>query len=99
MTDTGGGIAEDQRSRVFERYWKSDASGRRGTGLGLYIARGIVEAARGRIWFESRVNEGTTFFFTLPCSDDATACSTDFPTDRTAPSDAPQSESHGSPPA
>jgi signal transduction histidine kinase len=99
VTDTGVDIAEDQRLRVFERYWKGDTTGRRGTGLGLYIARGIVEAARGRIWFESRVNEGTTFFFTLPSSDEAIARSTDFPTDRTAPADAPQSGSHGSPPA
>jgi signal transduction histidine kinase len=98
VADTGVGIAEDQRSRVFDRYWKGDTTGRRGSGLGLYIARGIVQGARGRIWFESRMNEGTTFFFTLPSSDEATACSTDPPTDRPGPSDAPQHESHGSPP-
>jgi signal transduction histidine kinase len=99
VTDTGGGIAEDQRSRVFERYWKGDTIGRRGTGLGLYIARGIVEAARGRIWCESRENEGTTFFFTLPSSDETTARSIDPAPDRAAPPDAPQSGPHGSRPA
>jgi signal transduction histidine kinase len=67
VSDTGVGIAEDQRSRVFERYWKADTGGaRRGAGLGLYIARGIVEAGRGRIWFETRLDRGSTFFFTSP---------------------------------
>jgi signal transduction histidine kinase len=71
VRDAGVGIAEDQRSHVFERYWKGEKGGRLGAGLGLFIARGIVEASRGRIWFESRVDEGTTFFFTLPSSHDA----------------------------
>ena len=67
--DTGLGIPEDQQSHVFERYWKAEKGGRRGARLGLYIARGIVDASGGRIWLESRVNDGTTFFFTLPWPD------------------------------
>ncbi len=98
VSDTGVGIAEDQRSHAFERYWKGESGGRRGAGLGLYIARGIVEAGHGKIWFESRANEGTTFFFTLPSSDGATAQLTDLPTDGAAQPAAPEYGSHGSPP-
>jgi signal transduction histidine kinase len=69
VSDTGPGIPEEQRGRVFERFWKAEKSGRRGAGLGLYIARAIVEASGGRIWFETRVDQGTTFFFAIPSLD------------------------------
>lgn len=63
VRDTGPGIAPEDREHVFDLYWK----GRRGgTGLGLFIARGIVEAHGGRIWVESELGEGSTFSFTLP---------------------------------
>ncbi|MFL5527981.1 MAG: ATP-binding protein, partial [Gemmatimonadaceae bacterium] len=48
------------------RFWQARASDRRGIGLGLAIAKGIVEAHNGRIWVESHVGLGSTFYFTLP---------------------------------
>jgi signal transduction histidine kinase len=76
VTDSGQGIPADQLPRVFDRYWQEKGSDRRGTGLGLYIAKGIVEAHGGRIWIESEHGQGTTMSFTLPSarrSDDARA--------------------------
>jgi signal transduction histidine kinase len=66
VRDTGPGIASQHLPRVFERFWRADAGGRKGTGLGLYIAKGIVEQHRGRIWVESRVGVGSAFIFELP---------------------------------
>jgi PAS domain S-box-containing protein len=66
VRDTGKGIAADVLPRIFERYWQPEESRRQGAGLGLSIAKGIVEAHGGRIWVESRPGAGTTFFFTLP---------------------------------
>jgi hypothetical protein len=66
VRDTGPGIASQHLPRVFERFWKADAEGRKGTGLGLCIAKGIVERHRGRIWVESRVGAGSAFIFELP---------------------------------
>ena len=65
VADNGPGIPEDQVPHVFERYWKGPQSAR-GTGLGLYISQGLVRAHGGRIWLESKLGLGTTFFFTLP---------------------------------
>jgi signal transduction histidine kinase len=69
VTDTGPGIAAEQIAHLFDRYWKGKASGRHGFGLGLYIAKGIVDAHGGRMWVESEVGRGTTFYFTIPISD------------------------------
>ncbi|HST59917.1 MAG TPA: GAF domain-containing sensor histidine kinase [Longimicrobium sp.] len=66
VSDTGCGIAVDQLPCVFEQFWQADRAGRHGTGLGLTIAHGIVEAHGGRIWVDSVPGEGTTFRFTLP---------------------------------
>jgi signal transduction histidine kinase/CheY-like chemotaxis protein len=66
VSDTGAGIPEREIRQIFERYWKGKTKGKEGTGLGLYIAKAIVEAHGGRIWVESVVAEGSTFFFTLP---------------------------------
>ena len=68
VADTGPGIPADQLSRVFSRFWQAGKADRRGVGLGLSIARGIVEAHGGRIWVESEEGEGSTFYFTLPAS-------------------------------
>jgi signal transduction histidine kinase len=65
VRDTGPGIATGHLPHLFERYWKSDLRGGRGTGLGLYIAKGIVEAHRGRIWVESSPGKGSSFQFEL----------------------------------
>lgn len=67
VCDTGVGISEEMMPRIFERFYKGDrARSGGGTGLGLSIARHIVEAHGGRIWAESKVNQGSTFYFTLP---------------------------------
>jgi len=62
----GPGIAADHLTLVFDRYWKGKRSGRAGTGLGLFIAKGIVEAHGGRIWVDSTLGQGSAFRFTLP---------------------------------
>jgi signal transduction histidine kinase len=66
VTDTGPGISPDRASHVFDRYWRADAADRRGSGLGLYIAKGIIEAHGGRIWVESQLGQGTAILFELP---------------------------------
>ena len=67
VTDTGIGIAAEDLPRIFERFYKVDRSrATSGTGLGLAIARHLVEAHGGRIWVESEVGKGSTFYFTIP---------------------------------
>ncbi len=66
VIDTGAGIPAEQLPHIFGRFWQARTSDRRGIGLGLAIAKGIVEAHRGRIWVESSVGLGSTFYFTLP---------------------------------
>ena len=66
VTDTGPGIPPEQVPHIFGRFWQAKSSDRRGIGLGLAIAKGIVEAHNGRIWVESQVGLGSTFYFTLP---------------------------------
>ncbi len=68
VADTGAGIAAENLENIFDRYWQVQASGRAGAGLGLSIARGIVEAHGGRIWAESELGAGSTFWFTVPCA-------------------------------
>ena len=67
VRDDGVGIATDELPRLFDRYWQA-ANRKQGTGLGLFIAKGIVEAHRGRIWAESCLGSGTTISFSLPIS-------------------------------
>jgi signal transduction histidine kinase len=64
--DTGSGIPADQLPHIFARGWQARRGDRRGIGLGLAIASGIVEAHGGRIWAESVVGEGSCFTFTVP---------------------------------
>ena len=69
VADDGPGIREEDIEHLFERYWRSDDVRYSGTGLGLAIARGIVGAHGGRIWVESVLGHGATFFFTVPLVD------------------------------
>jgi signal transduction histidine kinase len=69
VSDTGPGIPADQLPHIFGRFWQATRADRRGIGLGLAIAKGIVEAHRGRIWVESEVGVGSEFIFTLPVAD------------------------------
>jgi signal transduction histidine kinase len=66
VSDTGCGIQECELSHVFDHYWTKHPGIREGSGLGLFIAKGIAEAHGGTIWVESKIGLGTTFFFTLP---------------------------------
>jgi len=69
VKDQGGGIPEEFQDRVFQRFSQADGSDDRasgGLGLGLNIARAIVELHGGTIGFETKIGEGTTFHFDLP---------------------------------
>jgi K+-sensing histidine kinase KdpD len=66
VADTGPGLSEEQIGRLFERFWQGRPGDRRGVGLGLTIARGIVEAHAGRMWVDSTPGNGSTFSFSLP---------------------------------
>jgi len=66
VTDTGPGIPADDIPHLFDNFWQARTNDHRGVGLGLAIAKGVVEAHGGTIWCESKVGEGSTFFFTLP---------------------------------
>jgi signal transduction histidine kinase len=65
ITDTGTGIPEDSLSRIFNEFYRISRDSK-GSGLGLSIAKKIVEAHGGRIWVESEHGKGSTFSFTLP---------------------------------
>jgi signal transduction histidine kinase len=66
VRDTGAGIPAENLPHLFDRFWQARGARRGGAGLGLAIAKGIVEAHGGRIWVESEVGAGSTFGFTLP---------------------------------
>ncbi len=69
IKDNGIGIPEKDHKKIFERFFRSENAVKvktDGSGLGLFVAKNIIEKHGGRIWFESEENKGTTFFFTLP---------------------------------
>ena len=90
VRDTGPGIIPEHLPHVFERYWKSDGRSGRGSGLGLYIAKGIVEAHRGRIWVESVPGRGSSFQFELPTPPSRDDTPRPSPTVSSAPRQAPR---------
>ncbi len=73
ISDTGIGIPEEEHEKIFEKFYtvggKSLTRESERMGIGLTIAKGIVEAHGGKIWVESEVNKGSTFYFTLPKGD------------------------------
>ncbi len=74
VADEGIGIPSHELPHIFERFYRIDSSLRRstaGTGLGLFLARKIVEAHGGQIWARSEVDRGTTFFFSIPAEQEA----------------------------
>ncbi len=68
VADTGEGIDPADLPRVFDRFWRGDTARMRsgGTGLGLSVAKSLVESQGGRIWAESQPGRGSAFRFTLP---------------------------------
>ena len=66
VTDNGRGMNQAQQARVFERFWYAQEDNPTGHGLGLYIAKSIVEAHGGELGVTSALGKGSTFRFTLP---------------------------------
>ncbi|MBU1289728.1 PAS domain-containing sensor histidine kinase [Patescibacteria group bacterium] len=69
IKDTGVGIPKEQQSRIFTKFFRANNVVKmetEGTGLGLFICKNIINAHNGKIWFESKENEGTAFYFTIP---------------------------------
>jgi PAS domain S-box-containing protein len=71
VSDSGPGIKAEHLEHIFKPYWQAARTATLGTGLGLPIAKGIVEAHGGRIWVESEPGVGTTFQFTVPVAEQA----------------------------
>ena len=73
IKDTGAGIPQESLPHVFKKFYRASGileQGKKGTGLGLFIAKEIVRLHGGKIWLESRRNEGSTFSFSLPVCND-----------------------------
>ncbi|NPA44213.1 MAG: histidine kinase, partial [Chlorobi bacterium] len=69
VKDTGIGITEEHQEKIFNRFLKLEEKNEklyRGAGLGLSICKNIVELLGGEIWLESKINEGSTFYFSIP---------------------------------
>ena len=66
VKDHGKGIAKEYQPKLFDRYFKVPGSNEKGTGLGLAISKEFIEAQGGKIWVESELGQGATFFCSLP---------------------------------
>lgn len=91
VEDTGPGIAEDELPHLFERFWQGKRGHEHSVGLGLSIARGIVEAHGGDIWAERGTHSGAIFHFTLPAEAEQAGLDTDARTDVIQQGDSPDS--------
>ena len=79
VEDNGIGIPEHQQSSIFNKFFRADNAIKTqtdGSGLGLFIVKNIIEKHGGKIWFESILDKGTTFYFTLPLADTVAISST-----------------------
>ena len=84
VSDTGPGIPRENLDDIFNPYWQGKRAERLGAGLGLPIAKGIVESHRGEIWVESQQGTGTRFFFTLPLAEQSDEVSAEQPAESPA---------------
>lgn len=69
VTDTGYGIPKNEQSKLFKKFYRATNIVQRetdGTGLGLYMAKAIVDSSGGKMWFKSQESKGSTFWFSLP---------------------------------
>jgi signal transduction histidine kinase/CheY-like chemotaxis protein len=73
VADSGPGISEEELPHVFERFYQARKTSHMGVGMGLAIVKALVEAQEGRVWVESQLGAGATFFFTLPLAEVAAA--------------------------
>jgi signal transduction histidine kinase len=79
VKDTGLGIPENVQDRIFTKFFRAPNVVRKetaGTGLGLYMVRSIVDNLGGKVWFKSKENQGSTFYFELPLVTMATSKNT-----------------------
>jgi signal transduction histidine kinase len=76
VADTGCGIQAEELPKVFEKFFRgmANTAETRGAGLGLAIVTSLVELHGGRVWVESKVGEGTSFYFVLPLNAVPEAC-------------------------
>ena len=68
VQDTGPGIAAENLPFLYDRFWQARKERAPGGGLGLPIAKGLVEAHGGKLWVETALGQGSTFFFTIPAA-------------------------------
>lgn len=68
VTDSGPGLPGEILEKIFERFWQPEPGKQGGTGLGLYIVKGIIEAHHGRVWAESELGKGARFLMQIPRS-------------------------------
>ncbi|CAN5724555.1 hypothetical protein BH23GEM8_BH23GEM8_08280 [soil metagenome] len=95
VIDSGPGLPAEQLPHIFSQFWQGERSDRRGIGLGLAIAKGLVEAHGGEIWVESEPGNGCRFHFTIPSVKSAAAESAGRPVPVPISTAAPVSRSSG----